>query len=300
MRKAAALLAALFLLTGCAARQQPAPAPQPTEAPAPLSLPAEKASAAGCEAMPMTMDGLLLAKAWYRNGCCYVPVRALCAFFDREMSWSGDADSFSLHIDNLSVRGTRGQEYYTAAGRYVWAPEDWLVREGELYLPSRAVQKLLHLDAVFDESGAIAFSSANMLLLTGGADYYELNFPTDDVYWLAHIINAEAKSEPLDGQIGVGNVVMNRVESELFPSTVFEVIYDTEHTIQFEPIALGGIREDPGETSMIAAYLVLEGANTVGDSLYFVNPAYGSYWFDSALELTAVIGHHNFYTDKGE
>lgn len=300
MRKAAALLLALLLLTGCAAGEQPAPTPQPTEAPALLSLPAEKEAAAGAEDMPLTMDGLLLAKAWYRNGCCYVPVRALCVFFDREMSWSGDEESFALHIDNLSVHGTRGQEYFTAAGRYVWAPEGWLVREGELYLPSRAVQKLFHVDALFDETGAIAFSSAHMRLLSGGADYYELNFPPDDVYWLSHIISAEARFEPLDGQIGVGNVVMNRVKSELFPGTVFDVIYDTEHTIQFEPIALGGIREDPAEQAVIAAYLVLEGANTVGDSLYFVNPAYGSYWFDSALELTAVIGNHNFYTDKGE
>ena len=300
MRKAAALLVSLFLLAGCAAPQQTAPAPQPTETPAPLSLPPEKAPAAGYEAMPMTIDGLLQAKAWYRDGCCYVPVRALCAFFGQEMNWDGDADSFTLRIDNLSVHGTREQPYFTAAGRYVWAPEGWLIRAGELYLPSGAAQKLFHVDADFDESGAIAFSSANMLLLSGGADYYALNFPSDDVYWLSHIINAEAKTEPLEGQIGVGNVVMNRVRSELFPSTVFEVIYDTEHTIQFEPVALGGIREDPEERSVIAAYLVLEGANTVGDSLYFVNPAYGSYWFDSTLELTAVIGRHNFYTDKGE
>ena len=301
MRKAAALLAALFLLTGCAARQQPVPAPQPTEAPAPLSLPAEKASAAGCEAMPMTMDGLLLAKAWYRNGCCYVPVRALCAFFDREMSWSGDADSFSLHIDNLSVRGTRGQEYYTAAGRYVWAPEDWLVRGGELYLPARTLEKLFSLETERDEDGKLAISSEGMALLTGGPDYYELNYPTEELYWLSHIIAAEARFEPLDGQIGVGNVVMNRVRSERFPGTVFEVIYDTVNAIQFEPIALGGIREDPSEQAMIAACLVLEGAETVGDSLYFVNPDYAdTWWFDSALEQTARIGNHNFYSERSE
>ena len=88
---------------------------------------------------------------------------------------------------------------------------------------------------------------------------------------------------------------MNRVRDPRFPGDVFGVIYDTEHTIQFEPIALGGIREDPSEQAMIAACLVLEGANTVGDSLYFVNPASGSGWFDANLELVAVIGNHNFY-----
>ena len=300
MRKLAVLLAALLLLTGCARRDEALPTPQPTEPPAKLTLPAEKAPAGGAEAMPMTMDGLLLAKAWYKNGCAYVPVRALCAFFEQDMSWSGDTEYFSLHIGDLAVHGNRDQEYFTAAGRYVWAPEGWIIREGELYLPSRALQKIFHVDAVFDETGAIAFTSANMLLLTGGTNYYELNFPADDVYWLSHIICAEARFEPLDGQIGVGNVVMNRVNSEVFPNSVFEVIYDTEHTIQFEPIALGGIREDPTEQAVIAAYLVLEGANTVGDSLYFVNPEFGSYWFDATLNLRAVIGNHNFYENRSE
>ncbi len=298
MRKAAAALLALFLLTGCAAGGR-TPQAAPSAAPAvSLSLPDRPAPVEGAEPVPVTVDGLLLAKAWRLNGCCYVPVRALCAFFGQEMHWGGDADAFSLYIDNLHVHGTRGQEYYTAAGRFVWAPEDWLVRDGELYLPAGAVQKLFHLEAASDGDGAVACSSAGMELLAGGAEYYELNFPAEDVYWLSHIISAEARFEPLDGQIGVGNVVMNRVRSERFPATVFEVIYDTENTIQFEPVALGGIREDPGELSVIAACLVLEGANTVGDSLYFVNPAFGSYWFDSALELTAVIGRHNFYADK--
>ena len=300
MRKAAILLAVLLLLTGCARREEAPPTPQPTEPAKTLTLPAEKEPARNAEAMPITMDGLMLAKAWYRNGCCYVPVRALCAFFEQEMSWSGDTEYFSLHIEDLAVHGNRDQEYFTAAGRYIWAPEGWIVREGELYLPSRALQKIFHIDAVFDESGALAFTSANMLLLTGGTNYYELNFPSDDVYWLSHIIGAEARFEPLDGKIGVGNVVMNRVNSEVFPNSVFEVIYDTEHTIQFEPIALGGIREDPDEQAMVAAYLVLEGANTVGDSLYFVNPDFGSYWFDSTLELRAVIGNHNFYANRSE
>ena len=94
---------------------------------------------------------------------------------------------------------------------------------------------------------------------------------------------------------------MNRVRSERFPGTVFEVIYDTSNAIQFMPIALGGIRDDPSEQAMIAACLVLEGANTVGESLYFVNPEYADAgWFDSALEKTAQIGSHNFYSERGE
>ena len=260
MRKIAALLTALLLLTGCAAAGTGTPTPTPAAPTPEASLAPVEPAPAGAKPVPVMLDGTLTAKGWEKNGCVYVPVRALCAAFGQEMSWSGDERSFSLHIDRLAVRGTRGQEYYTAAGRYVWAPEDWLVRGGELYLPARTLEKLFSLETERDKDGKLAISSEGMALLTGGPDYYELNYPT-----------------------------------------VFEVIYDTEHTIQFEPIALGGIREDPSEQAMIAACLVLEGAETVGDSLYFVNPDYAdTWWFDSALEQTARIGNHNFYSERSE
>jgi spore germination cell wall hydrolase CwlJ-like protein len=44
----------------------------------------------------------------------------------------------------------------------------------------------------------------------------------------------------------------------------------------------------------------MDGYNTVGDSLYFVNPSYGSAWFDSTLKFNLAIGDHNFYTNWSE
>ena len=300
MRKVAALLISLLLLTGCAAGTG-TPAPTPAAPTPEASLTPAEPAPEGAEPVAVTVDGLLLAKGWRKGGCVYVPVRALCDFFGLVMNWSGDEQSFSLRVDRLPVRGSRGQEYYTAAGRYVWAPEDWLVRGGELYLPARAVEKLFSLEAEEDGEEKLAYSSEGMELLSGGPDYYELNYPTEELYWLSHIIAAEARFEPLDGQIGVGNVVMNRVRSDRFPNTVFEVIYDTVNAIQFEPIALGGIREDPSEQAMIAACLVLEGADTVGDSLFFINPEFADAgWFDAALEKTAQIGSHYFYSERRE
>ena len=209
----------------------------------------------------------------------------------REAGWAVIA-TLDTHEENyLDTREGR----FLPVRHCIRDTEGWRIREGELCLPLGALCKLFSLEAARQEDGSLALSTEHAALLSAGADWYELNFPADDVYWLSHIIAAEARFEPLDGQIGVGNVVMNRVRDPRFPGDVFGVIYDTEHTIQFEPIALGGIREEPGEQAMIAACLVLEGADTVGDSLYFVNPASGSGWFDANLELVAVIGNHNFY-----
>ena len=135
-------------------------------------------------------------------------------------------------------------------------------------------------------------------MLLAGEDYYDTHFDMELVYWLPQIINAESRGQPLEGMIGVGNVVMNRMESELFPSRITSVLYDREYAIQFEPVQNGSIKSEPEEMAYIASWLCLEGYNTVEDCLYFVNPAYGSGWFDRDLELYKAIGEHNFYRLK--
>ncbi|MCR5575748.1 MAG: cell wall hydrolase [Oscillospiraceae bacterium] len=253
----------------------------------------------GYESVPMEIDGLLFARAFRRGGETFVPLRALCAACGQELAWSEDGTRLTLQIGPLGVQGEKGRQYLMADGRFVWAPGGWLIRGEELYLPVPAAEKLFGVEAGTD-GDSCAFRTKGAALLQGGEEFYALNFPADDLYWLTQIIHAEAGVEPMEGKIGVGNVVMNRVKSEIFPDTVFEVVYDTEHVIQFEPVAVGAIHEEPDEESIAAARLVLEGANTVGDCLYFVNPSAGSAWFDNTLKLVKTIGRHNFYTVKDE
>ena len=92
----------------------------------------------------------------------------------------------------------------------------------------------------------------------------------DDLDLMAAIIECEAGGESYEGKVAVGAVVMNRVNSSKFPNTISEVIYQRG---QFSPVASGklsrvlsrGAREDCYE----AARDVLNGANTVGDKLFF-------------------------------
>ena len=74
------------------------------------------------------------------------------------------------------------------------------------------------------------------------------------------------------------------------------MVLDREHTLQFEPVGTGEVTAVPDEEAEIAAYLCLEGYNTVGDSLYFVNPARGdASWFERALTKVCVIDDLHFY-----
>lgn len=284
-----ALLALALLLSLCAE----AAADETLEPITPVSAPT------GAESVPVYLDGLLLARAYAWGNYVYVDLKPLCKYWDIAMDWSGDGQRFTLKLDELEVEGESGRQYFTADSRYIYAPEDWLIYGGRLYLPVNALCKLLNLSAAWD-GGVLRLDGHSLQLLAGGPDYYDLNYSVEDVYWLSHIIGSEAGIEPLEGKIGVGNVVLNRVKDVDFPDTVYGVVYDYEHTVQFEPVSKGTIHEDPKTDDLIAAYLVLEGANTVGDCTYFVNPDFGSYWFDNNLDYVMSIGRHNFYVSKGK
>ena len=127
---------------------------------------------------------------------------------------------------------------------------------------------------------------AGVALTTPGPEAGEL-------YWLSHIINAESGNQPLSGKIAVGNVVLNRVANPRFPDTVYEVIHQRG---QFTPVSNGSIKLTPNAESVIAAKLCLDGANTVGNALYFLNPRTASNsWASRTRPYVATIGAHAFY-----
>lgn len=61
-----------------------------------------------------------------------------------------------------------------------------------------------------------------------------------DLRLMASIINCEAGSEPYQGKIAVGIVVMNRVSSKAFPNSIKGVIYQRG---QFSPVRNGSLKK---------------------------------------------------------
>ena len=110
---------------------------------------------------------------------------------------------------------------------------------------------------------------------------------------LAHIIHAEARGEPLIGQIAVGAVVINRLLSPLFPDSIREVIYQER---QFSAVADGQMYLTPNRISYVAVAEVLKGVDPTNGALYYYNPETANYlyWFESALEKVVTIGAHVF------
>ena len=121
-------------------------------------------------------------------------------------------------------------------------------------------------------------------------------YTREDLEWLARIIFAEARGEDYNGMLAVGNVVLNRTESYMFPNTVREVIFDRRNGIQFTPTANGSINNTPCHGSWMAAFEALEGRPNVGASLFFKNPAIASNtWISRNRQYALSIGNHSFY-----
>ncbi len=120
---------------------------------------------------------------------------------------------------------------------------------------------------------------------------------SEDIYWLSRIIEAESKGESYTGKVAVGNVVMNRVNSSEFPSTVKGVIFEYYKGIpMFSPVANGTIYNTPSQESINAAYAAYNGQKPVGNATYFFNPSIAkSSWISQNKTYVTSIGGHAFY-----
>lgn len=117
----------------------------------------------------------------------------------------------------------------------------------------------------------------------------DVNFADGDRKLLANIIYCEAGSEPYEGKVAVGAVVINRVLSDKFPDTVVGVIYQRG---QFSPVQSGrleiALASDLANADCYkAADEAMGGKTNVGNCVFFRTPIPG---------LTGInIGNHVFY-----
>jgi N-acetylmuramoyl-L-alanine amidase len=113
-----------------------------------------------------------------------------------------------------------------------------------------------------------------------------------DVELLARAIFGESRGEPFIGQVAVGSVVINRVLSDYFPDTFYDVIYQSG---QFSAVSDGQINLSPNQTAFRAAREAIGGKDPTMGALYYYNPkiAANKWWF-STRKLLVTIGDHVF------
>lgn len=231
------------------------------------------------------------------NNTTYVGIRKFATSMDSSAKVSYDYSTRTLTVktSKLTLTCKDGANYIVANGRYLYFDEPIYMRSGVMYAP------VLLLYKAFDAK--ISWSdSARGFLITKGSGAIKSGdafYRADEVYWLAKIISAESRGEPLLGKIAVGNVILNRVKSKSYPNTIYGVIFDKKYGVQFSPVANGTIYNEPTSESIIAAKICLEGYSISDKILYFVNPKVApNSWISKNGVLFKTIGNHAFYCDK--
>ncbi|WP_017726916.1 cell wall hydrolase [Halalkalibacterium ligniniphilum] len=112
---------------------------------------------------------------------------------------------------------------------------------------------------------------------------------------LARLVHAEAKGEPYAGKVAVATVVLNRVDSDKFPNSVREVIYEKNSGYYaFSPVKNGEINKPADAESHRAVEEALRFRGQGAGSLFFYNPQKATSNYVATRQQTIVIGNHIF------
>jgi len=114
---------------------------------------------------------------------------------------------------------------------------------------------------------------------------------SSDVALLARLISAEARGEPYKGQVAVGAVVLNRVDSPIFPNTIAGVIYQNG---AFSCVADGQFNQAVSESAYRAARDAINGMDPSGGAIYYFNPSTATSKWIWSRPLLVIIGNHRF------
>ena len=236
---------------------------------------------------------ILEGEAAIINSVTYVPLRSFSELAGADsIEWNAKTHVATVKKSNETVKISDRLPYVEANGRYFYSNEPIRNFSDRLFVPIRLLCSALCVDVEWNgATRTVELKSTNKALVSGSA-YYN----SDDLYWLSRIISAEAAGEPLLGKIAVGNVVINRKASRMYPNTIYGVIFDRKNGTQFSPVAMGTIYKTPTAESVIAAKICLEGYSVDNGILFFMNPKIATNnWIAQNRPFAFNIGNHYFF-----
>lgn len=251
-------------------------------------------SAAAYESVEVYYNSRSLGKIGKRiNGEIYISMRDITeSITDASVGYNSGSRTMTVMGNGYNLSVSDGAYATYADGRVFFRDTpSVLLNDGNMYVPSSSVAKAFSLSASSENSGAMRLLGTAKPALSGNRFYRE-----DEVLWLARIISAESRGEPLIGQLAVGSVILNRVRSGDYPNTIWGVIFDRRYGVQFSPVANGTVYNNPTSTCILAAKICLEGFRASEDALFFLAPSVAtSSWIENNRTYLFSIGRHDFY-----
>jgi len=257
-----------------------------TEASEPAATPAVEVTD-NRSSIPLTINGEDAGTCPIIGGVPYVDAEYFCRVLGMTIYTQVQGDTYTISGD-IDLTARAGDIYFVCNDRYLYVADGVRLQDGHALLPMEGLAKCLNVAVAWDRvQWTVSVTSGDIVPLESGRTYYD----ETDVYWLSHVIYAEAGSQSLLGQIAVGNVVLNRVASDAFAGqdNVYDVIFAKN---QFEVVINGMIYMEPGDTSVIAAKLALEGYDVCGGATYFA-----TFDFGEGYECVMWIEDHCFMVE---
>ncbi len=234
------------------------------------------------------------SSAYIENGTTYVPVRAICnAMGVTDLEWDNSTQKATVK-GYSKIEFFIGKSYAYVNGEKKNMPVRAELKNGRTMVPVRFFAEASDAEVTWDKTlHSVKITKEGVNVPTA---YRANNYSSEELLWLSRIVHAESQGEPLNGQIAVANVVLNRVNDENYPNTIYGVIFDRNHGVQFQPISNGTIYNTPSKLSVSAAKRAVYGENIVGDCLYFLNESIAtSMWIVNNRKYYTTIHNHSFY-----
>jgi len=160
--------------------------------------------------------------------------------------------------------------------------------------------------ALIRKISAPAFSArADLEILIRAMDVLGDEVETAEGHCLTQAIYFEARSEPVEGQLAVAQVVLNRTKNPRFPNTICGVVFQNEqmrNRCQFS-FACDGLSDNPynseaWDLAKRISYIALsERWEDITHSATYYHANYVRPYWVAAFEATAQHGSHIFYRD---
>lgn len=206
---------------------------------------------------------------YIKHNRTYVPIRFIAESFNMEVLWEPQEKKAIVKNDELVLEVWIGSNKLMVNGKETIMDAEVEGVNGRTMVPVRYIAEAL--DYTVDWNNM----TASVEIIKEGAEIpasslLSRSYTDHDLIWLARIVHVEGHCLSIDGRVAIANVVLNRVKSPHFPGTVYDVIFDKQHSKQFPPAHKEGFSElVPDLSYVIAAKMALEGINNVDKCLYF-------------------------------
>ncbi|MBP3448049.1 MAG: cell wall hydrolase [Clostridia bacterium] len=222
----------------------------------------------------------------------YIPLRAFSDAIGGTIGWNaekkeatmekgGHSFLFSPETNTCVIDGI--EEGYAS-----------VIYRSRTMIPVRAVSETLGYDVEWDDFYLTVKITAPGVEIP--EECRDTSYTYEDILYLGKITRIESGYQHFEVQLGVAATVMNRVRSPQFPNSVKDVIFDSKYGVQFPPAHTDKFNTMPSKESIIAAKCALNGANNVGNSLYFIDTKHAaSSWAHHHRPYYGAVYDMSFY-----